>query len=245
MLHKLIKGGNSKRFVFTESELLVLFPYEKNGEEKTTLISEQVLKEKFPLAFEYLKENKKLLQARDNGKMDAATWYGYSRNQALDVISTTKIFTPDISPNASYAIDFSGDTFFTGGVSGGYGIKPKQNISEKYLLALLNSNLLNWFLKQTSTQMRGGWFSFESKYIKHLPIKVPNSKNKTEVENQKEIEKLVNQLLQLNQEKAETKLATQVSQLQSRIDFCESRINEIVYSLYNITKEEQIIIEAK
>jgi adenine-specific DNA-methyltransferase len=245
LLHKLIKGGNSKRFVFTESDLLVLFPYEKNGEEKATLISEQVLKEKFPLVFEYLKENKKLLQARDNGKMDAATWYGYSRNQALDVISTTKIFTPDISSNASYAIDFSGDIFFTGGVSGGYGIKPKQNISEKYLLALLNSNLLNWFLKQTSTQMRGGWFSFESKYIKHLPIKLPNTKSKTEVEQQNEIVKLVDQLLQLNQEKTEIKLATKLDQLQNKIDYCENRINQIVYQLYELTEEEIKIIEGR
>jgi hypothetical protein len=225
--------------------LLVLFPYEKNGEEKATLISEQVLKEKFPLVFEYLKENKKLLQARDNGKMDAATWYGYSRNQALDVISTTKIFTPDISSNASYAIDFSGDIFFTGGVSGGYGIKPKQNISEKYLLALLNSNLLNWFLKQTSTQMRGGWFSFESKYIKHLPIKLPNTKSKTEVEQQNEIVKLVDQLLQLNQEKTEIKLATKLDQLQNKIDYCENRINQIVYQLYELTEEEIKIIEGR
>ncbi|MFA7380939.1 MAG: N-6 DNA methylase [Bacteroidia bacterium] len=245
LLHKLIKGGNSKRFVFTESELLVLFPYEKKDAEKISLISEQILKEKFPSAYEYLKENKKLLQARDNGKMDTASWYGYSRNQALDVISTAKIFTPDISPNASYAIDFLGDTFFTGGVSGGYGIKAKENISEKYLLGLLNSNLLNWFLKQTSTQMRGGWFSFESKYIKHLPIKVINQKSKTEVEKQTEIEKLVNQLLQLNQQKTETKLATQVSQLQGKIDYCESRINEIVYQLYELTEAEIKIVEGK
>ena len=76
-------------------------------------------------------------------------------------------------------------------------------------------------------------------YFEKLPIAKADSKN------QKEIEKLVNQLLQLNQEKAEVKLATQVSQLQGKIDYCEERINEIVYQLYELTAEEIKIVEAK
>ena len=242
LLHRLIKGGNSKKFLFTESDLLVLFPYEKIAQAKVSLIPITTLKQNFPLTYAYLKENKTLLQSRDNGKMDAATWYGYSRNQALEVISQPKIFTPDISPSASYAVDFVGDVFFTGGVSGGYGITVKKEFSDKYILALLNSSLLSWFLKQISTQMKGGWYSFESKYIKHLPIKIIEHNNKSQLEKQREIEKLVNQILQLNQEKTEVKLATQVSRIQGKIDFYETRLNEIVYQIYGLTQDEIEII---
>nr|MBK9652886.1 hypothetical protein [Bacteroidota bacterium] len=72
---------------------------------------------------------------------------------------------------------------------------------------------------------------------------LPVPKAETKIQN--EIVKLVNQLLQLNQQKVETKLATQVSQLQGKIDFCETRINEIVYQLYELTKEEIKIVEGK
>lgn len=58
-----------------------------------------------------------------------------------------------------------------------------------------------------------------------------------------EIEKLVNQLLKLNQEVTEVKLATQVSHLKGKIEFCEDRINQIVYQLYELTAEEIKIIE--
>jgi type I restriction-modification system DNA methylase subunit len=245
LLHKLIKGGNSKRFFITDSELLVLFPYVKSPAGRVTLIQETNLKEQYPLTYSYLKEVKALLRSRDNGKMDSPTWYGYSRNQALDVISTPKIFTPDLSPDASFSIDFSGEIFFTGGVAGGYGIKVKEDVSEKYILGLLNSSLLGWYLKKISTQMRGGWYSFESKYIKHLPIKIIDVKDKYQLSLKNEIVNLVDQLLNLNEVIKETKLQTQIDQIKSRIDYCENRINEIVYHLYGLTEEEVSIVEGR
>ena len=44
-------------------------------------------------------------------------------------------------------------------------------------------------------------------------------------------------------EKAEAKRQTQISQLEGKIDYCESRINEIVYQLYELTPDEIKIIE--
>ncbi|MBK6837538.1 MAG: hypothetical protein IPG90_04035 [Bacteroidetes bacterium] len=37
--------------------------------------------------------------------------------------------------------------------------------------------------------------------------------------------------LQLNEQKIDTKLASRVSALQGKIDFCETQINQIVYEL--------------
>lgn len=156
-LHKLIKGGNSRNYTISESNLFIIFPYNKNPSSKLELINEKLLKSISPLTYEYLLKSKKLLLARDKGKINSKEWYGYSRNQALDIISSPKIFTPDISEKASYSFDEKGDTFFTGGVSGGYGIIPKSNLSSLVLLALLNSKLLDWYLKIISTPMRGGW----------------------------------------------------------------------------------------
>ena len=56
--------------------------------------------------------------------MDQDGWYGFGRSQALDVVSSPKIFVPDIAPRASYSLDPTGKIFFTGGAAGGYGILP-------------------------------------------------------------------------------------------------------------------------
>ena len=112
LLHPLIKGGNSREYLFSNSDLLIIFPFKQYTGEKTTLIQESKLKEKFPKTYSYLKMQRALLLKRDAGKIKTNNWYGYSRNQALDVISTPKIFTPDIAPKASYAIDMSGEVGF-------------------------------------------------------------------------------------------------------------------------------------
>ena len=74
--------------------------------------------------------------------------------------------------------------------------------------------------------------------LDQLPIVITNEKNQTE------IVKLVDQLLSLNKELSEVKLETKKEQIQSKIDYCENRINEIVYQLYNLTEDEIKIIES-
>lgn len=56
---------------------------------------------------------------------------------------------------------------------------------------------------------------------------------------------LVAQLLELNKQKHETKLATAVQQTESRIAHCEERVNQLVYQLYNLTEEEIKIVEGE
>ena len=72
-----------------------------------------------------------------------------------------------------------------------------------------------------------------------------DKKQKDEVEMQKEVELLIDQLVQLSQEKSKTKLDSKLNQLQNKIDYCESRINEIVYQLYELREDEIKIVEGK
>jgi len=56
-------------------------------------------------------------------------------------------------------------------------------------------------------------------------------------------EKVGRKIFKELKEKANVKLATQASQLQGKIDFCEDRINQIVYQLYELSAEEIKIVE--
>jgi uncharacterized protein YlxW (UPF0749 family) len=84
---------------------------------------------------------------------------------------------------------------------------------------------------------------FDNKSTEKIPFPSLNLENKTEKAKHDEIVKLVDLLLNLNEETRETKLQTTINQLKSKVDYCESRINEIVYQLYGLTEEEIKIVE--
>src|SRR5258708_35866004 len=109
----------------------------------------------------------------------------------------SKIFTPDIAARASFSLDSVGDAFFTGGVAGGYGILVSPEYSREYILGLLNSKLLEWFIRQSATQMRGGYYSFESRFIRDLPIRTINFSDSTDKSRHDRVVELVEQMLSL------------------------------------------------
>ncbi|MBP6796426.1 MAG: N-6 DNA methylase, partial [Saprospiraceae bacterium] len=82
LLRKLIKGGNSKPYFISDSDLMILFPYFKNKNGRIELIPFPELDMRFPLAAGYLLKNERMLLERDGGKLNSKFWYGFSRNQA-------------------------------------------------------------------------------------------------------------------------------------------------------------------
>ena len=213
-LFPLIKGGNSRPFTILGTELVILFPYQ-NGR----LVELDKIKKDSPKTYEYLTLNKGYLENRESGKMKGEKWYGYVYPKALSLINLPKIFTPDIAPNPRFSFDKNGDYMFTGGASGGYGIVPKDGISNYFLLGILNSKIAAWFIKLTSTQMRGGWLSFESRYIKNIPMP-PRLESR-------ELEDLVIKALDIP----------------NLDDEIKNQIDQVVYQLYGLTKEEIKIVE--
>ncbi|MBX2931796.1 MAG: hypothetical protein KF781_07625 [Chitinophagaceae bacterium] len=117
-------------------------------------------------------------------------------------------------------------------------INPKVN--SKYLLGLLNSKLLNYYFKTKfdNTHMSGGYLRFDIPYLSKLPIKTNPTK-----EQENDIIKLVEQLLQLNKELLTQTLPEKIEQLKNRIVYAEDKINQLVYKLYNLTTDEINMIE--
>jgi len=241
LLHPLIKGGDSKSYYLSHTNRLILFPYERQPEGSMGLIPETIMKSRYPLTWEYFLDNKLYLENRERGKMRGKSWYAYGRNQALDVMHLPKIFTPDLAARSSFSLDETGETFFTGGVAGGYGILVLPEYSRQYVLGFLNSKLLEWFIRQTATTMRGGYFSYESRFIKNLPIQeIKNSKDHTLY---KQFDDLVEAMLKLNKQKPEVKTAHEKESLDRQISTTAAQIDRLVYELYCLNEEEIKIIE--
>ena len=113
-----------------------------------------------------------------------------------------------------------------------------KDYSYKSILAVLNSSLIGYYFRK-KFQINDD-DTFPQIMIRDiLKFPIPNI-NKI---NDLELNKLVNQLITLNENKSQTNLQTKVSHIEGKIDYCENRINEIVYQLYELTEEEIIIVK--
>jgi len=240
LLHPLVKGGDSRNYRLAKTARLILFPYSIGSAAKSRLLSEEEIAHQYPQTWLYLEKQKIYLESREHGKMAGDAWYGFSRNQALDVMPLSKIFTPDIAPSSAFSLDATGDIFFTGGVSGGYGIVVKPDYSREFILGLLNSKLLNWYNTKMSTQMRGGYWSFESKYIGKWPICGINP----ETQNKRgQVAELVKSMIAVSEQAAISKTAQDRKMLTRQREITERKINQLVYELYDLTPEETALVE--
>jgi len=120
-------------------------------------------------------------------------------------------------------------------------ILRSQNFDLKYILGLINSKLLTFYLTKKLITNSQGFPQVLMGQLEQLPIY--NIISKDEIKIQKEIVVCVENLLNLNKEIREVKLQTKIDQIKQRIEHAEDKINQLVYELYELTPEEIEIIE--
>jgi hypothetical protein len=175
--------------------------------------------------------------------MKNANWYGYVYPKNLEIMSLPKILTPDIADCAQFSLDEKGEYTFTSG----YGITLKIDIevSQKYVLGLLNSNLLNIFLRSISTPMQNGFFRYFSQYLEQLPIRTIDFSNAADVAKHDHMIALVENMLSLHQRLSAAGMPQEKEHLQRQIDQTDRQIDALVYELYGLTEEEIKIVEGR
>ncbi len=174
--------------------------------------------------------------------MRGAGWYGYVYPKNIEVMKEQKILVPNIADRASFALDEGGEYAFTSG----YGITLKADVAEstKYVLGLLNSKLLDFYLKSISTTLRGGFFRYFTQYIEQLPIRPIDFLDPADKARHDKIVALVDGMLELNKKKHSGKLApSELGRLEREIASTDREIDKLVYELYRMTDDEQKIIE--
>jgi type I restriction-modification system DNA methylase subunit len=240
LLYPFLKGNEIRRYTCEESNQAVLIPY-RIQEGKTRLLSEQELENRYPMTWKYLLSNKKPLESRENGKMKGEGWYGYVYPKNLDLIGKPRIITRDIVDSVSFALDQAGKNVFVSG----YGITLKDDrYSLKFILALLNSRLLDFIFKKVSTPLRGGFFRTFSQFFGLLSIRTIDFNSSNEKKLHDDLVKLVEVMLNLHQREQKAK-GHELEQLKRQIEKTDLEIDERVYELYGITERERKIVEGE
>lgn len=169
ILIKVLRGRNIDPWVIKGSFDYAIYPYKlKDGE--TVLLNPEELR-KFPNAYDYLVKNKEGLLARKDSRRQVSEnkeWYELIRKGRLDIFKSEKIVTPALTKHNSFALDEEGCAFLTGG-AGVFAIKQEE-FDNQYLLALLNSRLVEYFLHAISTKKQGGYYSYLNTFLAQIPV---------------------------------------------------------------------------
>jgi type I restriction-modification system DNA methylase subunit len=222
-----LKGGEIRRYSIDKPKNVILFPY-KIHNNNAQLLSERDLKE-YPLAWKYLQSVRDRLEAREDGKWHIQEWWQFGRNQNIAEMTKPKLLTQVLAKDAAFVTDELAEFCFVGGGNaGGYGlhVAPDRKESDSFMLGLLNSNILDYFVKRISTTFRGGYFSFARRFIEKLPIPDTNDTQR------QMIETLVNQLLWLHSKVSETINDRNQPQDLLMLSYFEQLVNALVYELF-------------
>ena len=238
LVKPLLKGEDVHRYEHLSTDRFVVFPY-KLGNGKANLYSEKELSEFFPNGYAYLKECEEVLRGREKGRLkDDDFWFKYIYPKNLVLFDNEKLVAPEISLGGNFAYDEHGEFYSTTKI---YGYIKNKDIKEgyKFWLALFNSKLFWFFIKNTGYVLRGGYYTFKTNYIDPFPVpKTISSK----------AEKLVSVLCDyvLFIKSRDTNLSDLVSN-KLISDFFERIIDGCIYEIYfgNHMKELNInIIDA-
>ncbi|WP_290882212.1 Eco57I restriction-modification methylase domain-containing protein [Helicobacter sp.] len=229
----LLMGSSFHRYDKLESDLRVIFPYFKEvdsrGKEKMSLYGELDLQTHFPKGYSYLKQCEQVLRARENGRFDTDKWYQFGRAQGLMAGNgITKLLMPYLSIKSQLTYDEKGEFYHNTKVFGLIRNVSYSSLDYKYLLAILNSNLMWWYITKTASVMRGGYYTYTPTYIENFCI--PNLTPKE----QKPFIALADKILNLKAKDSTT-----------NTNDLESEIDSLVYKLYNFTDDEIRIIKNK
>jgi type I restriction-modification system DNA methylase subunit len=236
-----LRGRSIGRYEIVTRDVLLLVPYEPmNG--RYVLVPESRMTTVAPLTLDYLRACKPQLEQREHGRFKGAGWHCYGRPQNMERMDgKSKIVFPDVARAGTCCLDTESHWL----LDTCYAIVPKSGIALdlRYLLGILNSPLLTYFLHETGTALRGGYFRMKTAYLNPFPLRPIDFANPTDKAMHDEMVRLVDQMLTLHRQLTATGTDREKSGLQLQIAALDRAIDSLVYQLYRLSPQEVSDIE--
>lgn len=221
----LLKGEDVHRYGVLKKNRYVFFPYKKPSYEPVGL---DELERDYPLTYRYVMDNEKLFKARESGKAaKMPVWYEYLYPKNKDKFEQEKLSSMEICTSCPNVTLNSENMYHNTKV---YSWVKKENVAEsyKFLLAILNSKLIWWFLKLTGDTLSSDSRTFKTEYLNPFPM--PNTHEQSVIQ---KVEETVESMMTAVAE--DGKSATVMD--------LERKLNLMVYKLYNLSLDEAHVVE--
>lgn len=241
ILRKLLRGKEIQRWQVDWESNFIVYPYFVH-DNTARLITIDELQSQFPYAYKYFLNYESLLKLREKGRfLNEKNWHQFGRLQNIEKFEQPKIMTQVLSSRNSFTFDETDNYYFVGGGNaGGYGILLKPIYFKDYywVLCLLNSKLLEFYLKRISTPFQGGFFSYGKRFIEQLPIIEPEKRDKTE------LSRLGKKMLELGKQNSHESSANSQSEITKETTALEQEMNDLTYEVYGINDSSRKVIES-
>ncbi|MCL5888645.1 MAG: N-6 DNA methylase [Candidatus Thermoplasmatota archaeon] len=243
ILKKLLKGKNIRKWSAEWEGYYVVYPYKvENGKARLIPISE--LETEYPLTYTYFKHYENELKSREEDRFRNETnWHQFGRLQNIEKFEQVKIMTQVLASHNTFAIDEDLDYYFVGGGNaGGYGIVLKDEYKDLYyyVLALLNSKVLEFYLKNISTPFRGGYFSYGKRFIEQLPVILSSNDRNGEINRLSRRIVEMRKMVEINGNKK----TDEINRIMDEIETETNKLDNEIYVLYRLTSKEVNNIES-
>lgn len=140
----------------------IIFPY-KMINNKYYIIEEKAMKEKYPRTYLYLLSHKEALSSRSSNNK-TGIFYEWGRKQGMYSYEN-KIITKTFNSSPKFIIDNTGALFCNG-----YALVLKKDFNLLVLKKILNSQVMNYYMKLTSFNIDGGYQCFQKNFIENFGI---------------------------------------------------------------------------
>ena len=226
VIKPLLRGKDIKRYGYDYANIYTLFiPWHFPLQNDNTISNsspkaEKEFQKQFPDIFNHLTQFKEELSNRNQAETGIRyEWYALQRFGAgfYENYEKPKIVWIEISDRANYAYDDKG-MYLT---NSAYFLTCKNNnVSLKYLLAVLNSKVADFYFCQKTARIAGGRMRYTKQYVEQIPIP------EISLERQKPFISLVDKILFLKD------ASKQDSSFNKIIYFFEHVVDLAVYELY-------------
>ncbi|WP_161531937.1 Eco57I restriction-modification methylase domain-containing protein [Riemerella anatipestifer] len=154
------------------------------------IIEENVFRNKYPKAYDYLSSHKNELSKRDKGQREYEKWYSYGRSQALNIYGLKLLF-PYISDTPYFVYTDDKELLFYNG----YAIVSNSENDLKFIQKILKTKVFWYYIQKTSKPYANNYFALAKNYIKNFTIPIFTQKEKQKFMKLKNEKSITNFLL--------------------------------------------------
>ena len=171
LIRPILRGRDIKRYGYNWANLWLIyipwhFPYQFDESIKgASKKAEEAFKEQYSAVYNHMLQYKEPLSKRNKAETGIRNeWYAMQRWGAKywEDFSKPKIVWGNLNLKPSYAI--GEDNSFINAPS------PMIVPASRYLLAILNSKLADYFIRQLGVTRNGGYFEYKPMFIEQLPV---------------------------------------------------------------------------
>jgi len=189
VLRKYVKTRDIKRYHINYRNLYLIYT------------TPEINPDAIPNTINYLKQFRRDLENRFQFKEGTCKWFGIGvlRNRKLFDSIKEKILVPNYATSNKFAFD--NESYYT--LTDTYVLAPKTTtVSLKYVLAIINSRLMNFYYRASTKLKRDGYMEYFTTPLTEIPIKKLNLKNNSDKNIYTEIIQEVDELMSLTKKKS-------------------------------------------